>query len=351
MHMHGAPDQKALATLGNITEFSLDWKLKPGEMGSSTHELAITRHFVFVSGQNMDQIAKFDHQGKLLAHYKMPENSRPHGLLVDPKDRLWVSFENTGEVVLLSHEGKILQRIDVKMYPDSGKKTAINTAPHGIGLDADGETIWFTGKRTSTVGKISPDGTVSHFQLETLASLPIYLSASGKNGMWGTSLLGNCIYNVTADGTVREYPIPTSNSRPIAVIADPMEDGMWFTQETGGKIGKIDATGRISEYPVPLVQKNDLLASLCFDDDMNLWVQAYVDDNNNPKPEGNDYLVKLDKSIRQSIGQSLTGVAYSTHVAPSRKVMMHRIKKDALGNLWFTEMMTDKLGKVTLNKE
>ena len=29
--------------------------------------------------------------------------------------------------------------------------------------------------------------------------------------------------------------------------------------------------------------------------------------------------------------------------------MMHRIRMDHLGNLWFTEMHTDKLGKVTLN--
>lgn len=343
------PENKTEITIANITEFSLNWPLKAGEMAGSTHELVISSQFIFVTGQNMNQVAKFDYHGNLLAYYEMPADSGPHGLLIDNKEQLWVSLEFIGEVVRLDDNGKIVQRIDVKMYPNFDKANSINTAPHGIGLDADGETIWFTGKRTSTVGKISPNGQVSHFQLQTLASLPIYLASGNSGGMWGTELLGNCILNVSADGKVHEYAIPTSNSRPIAIIKDPVENCMWFTQEASVKIGKIDAAGNICEYPIPVIQKNDILASLCFDDEMNLWVQVYVD-SNNPKPEGNDYLIKFDKSIRQIIGIEATGVPYTTHIVPSRNVMMHRIKKDNEGNLWFTEMMTDKLGKITLNK-
>ncbi|SHL92465.1 hypothetical protein [Mucilaginibacter sp. OK098] len=350
MNMPGMPvTTTGSSTNANITEFSLDWPLSKGEKPGSTHELVINKEFIFVTGQNMHKVAKFNYAGELLVYYNMPDKSGPHGLLIDKKGHLWVSLEFSGHVVRLDESGNVVQSIDVKIYTGSDHTHPVNTAPHGISLDADGETIWFTGKRTSTIGKISPDGKVTHFQLDTLASLPIFLNAGNGSGMWGTELLGNCILNISPDGKVKEYAIPTTGSRPIAVINDPVENCMWFTQEAGVKIGKIDAHGNISEYPVPAIQKNDILASLCFDDEMNLWVQVYVDFNN-PKPEGNDYIVKFDKSIRQACGVAVTGVPFTTHVVPSRMVMMHRIRKDYEGNLWFTEMMTDRLGKVTLKK-
>jgi virginiamycin B lyase len=331
------------ATLGNITEYSLDW---PSAAHGSTHELAIDARYIYVTGQNMHQIAKCDYEGRVVDYYKMPDGSGPHGILFDKQGRLWVSLEFLGLVVQLDDRGNIIKTIDVRLFTQ-GAKTPINTAPHGIGLGADGETIWFTGKRTSTVGRINSDGRVEHFQLDNLAALPIFLSAGADGTIWGTELLASAILNVSGDGTVREYPIPSSNSRPIAVIPDPTEPFMWFTEEAGVKIGKIDRYGEIIEYPVPALQKNDILASLAFDRDNNLWVQVYVDQNN-PNPSGYDYLLKFDKSIRHIEGSDISGVPFSTHTLPSKKTVMHRIKMDYAGNLWFTEMMTDKLGKITL---
>jgi len=90
-----------------------------------------------------------------------------------------------------------------------------------------------------------------------------------------------------------------------------------------------------------------MLASLVFDDEGHLWVQVYVY-MNNPEPRGYDYILKFDKSIRTLESDDISGVPFTTHTLPSKKVMMHRIRKDAAGNLWFTEMMADRLGKVTL---
>ena len=228
--MPGMQGNTGSSTIANITEFNLNWPLGKGEKPGSTHELVINKEFIFVTGQNMHKVAKFNYAGELLAYYEMPDKSGPHGLLIDNKGRLWVSLEFFGQVVRLDENGKIVQTIDVQMYPNGDKTKPINTAPHGIGLDADGETIWFTGKRTSTIGKISPDGHITHFQLDTLASLPIFLSAGNGSGMWGTELLGNCILNISPKGKVSEYPIPTTGSRPIAVIKDPVENCMWFTE-------------------------------------------------------------------------------------------------------------------------
>jgi len=343
MNMPGMQATSSPSTVGIITEYSLNW---PDGKTASTHELAVGKKFIFVTGQNMHRVAKFDYNGKLHTYYDMPHKSGPHGILIDKKGQLWVSLEFHGKVVRLDEEGCIKEEIDVQLHLDD-EKTVINTAPHGIGLDADGETIWFTGKRTSTIGRIKPDRSVEHFQLNTLAALPIYLSAGADVGIWGTELFGSAILNISHDGVLNEYPIPTTNSRPIAVIADPSAKFMWFTEEAGVKIGKIDMGGNITEYHVPALQKNDILASLAFDHEGNLWVQVYVD-TTNPTPAGYDYIIRFDKSIRDLTTDDLSGVPFTMHTIPSKMSMMHRIKMGHDGNLWFTEMMTDKLGKIQL---
>ena len=347
------PVNNAPKTLRNITEYPLNWPDDGRHTSSdnccSTHELVITSKHVFVSGQNMDKVAQFDLHGNLLNYFDMPLKSGPHGLMLDRQERLWVSLEFAGMVVRLDEHGDIVEEIDVMLYPE-GTKKPINTAPHGICLGVDGETIWFTGKRTSTIGRINPDKTVEHFQIETLGAVPIFLTAGVDDSIWGTELIGNQILKVSAAGVVQEIKIPTLNCRPIGIIPDPSGECMWFTEETGVKIGKIAYDGKawtITEYPVPALQKNDVLASLVFDDEGHLWVQVYVD-MNNPEPTGYDYILKFDKSIRTLESDDISGVPFSTHTIPSKKVMMHRIRKDAAGNLWFTEMMADRLGKVTL---
>ena len=343
MNMPDMPHTHTPTTLGNITEFSLNW---PGKLTGSTHELVMNKEFIFVTGQNMHKVAKFNYKGELLTYYEMPEGSGPHGLLINAKGQLWVSLEFHGLVARLDDDGHIAEEIDVKIHAKGAEKP-INTAPHGIGLDADGETIWFTGKRTSTLGKINPDRSVEHFELPNLSSLPIFLSA-GPGGIWGTELFGSAIlHKPQNEEKVKEFKIPTANSRPIAVIPDPDGSCMWFTEEAGVRVGKIDANGHITEYTIPALQKNDILASLSFDYENNLWVQVYVD-SNNPTPAGYDYIIKIDKSIRELPGNDLSGVPFVTHTIPSKMSMMHRIRMGFDGNLWFTEMMTDKLGKITL---
>jgi virginiamycin B lyase len=130
----------------------------------------------------------------------------------------------------------------------NGNPSEINTRPHGLGIGGDGETIWFTGKATGTVGKIAPDGKVQHFALPTAGSVPIYIRNGPDHNMWATELVGNAIARITPGGNVTEFPIPTSNSRPIAIVPEPGGKAMWFTEEAGNKVGRIDTDGKIVEF-------------------------------------------------------------------------------------------------------
>jgi virginiamycin B lyase len=209
------------------------------KMGS-THEITFDERRkgdLWISGQNYDALVRVAADGRM--HFRqMPEGSGPHGIEFDAEGRLWVTLEFHGRVVALDGEGKTVADYDVRL-DCSGCPEKINTHPHGLGVGADGRTVWFTGKGTGTVGRITPDGRVQHFALPTVGSVPIYIKAGPDGNMWVTELVGNKIARVTPDGWVTEYAIPTANSRPIAIVPGP-DGNMWFSEEAGNKVARID---------------------------------------------------------------------------------------------------------------
>jgi virginiamycin B lyase len=249
--------------------------------------------------------------------------------------------------VRLDQNGRIDKNIDVNLACSTCPKL-IASHPHGMGFAPDMRTIWYTGKATGTVGRITPDGKVQTFQLPTVGSVPIYIKAGPDRNMWVTELVGNVIARVTAEGKgagkVEEFCIPTHNSRPIAIVPGP-DGNMWFSEEAGNKVARIDMLGNITEFSVPMKQPNMILAGLAFDNQKNLWVQQYVDQNN-PAPAGTDYIIKIDKSILTTAPSDLPNSAFTFYPVPTKQTVFHRIIQGPDGNMWFTEMKADKVGKL-----
>ena len=358
------------STYGDVIEFAIRYpETKDSETKDpssahhgSTHEITHHRNgsdVLWVTGQKYDTLVKLATDGRTTL-YVMPPGSGPHGMAFDAAGRLWLTLEFVGKIARLDKRtlefaGKIVRlnehgnNVDEYNVCLKGNPGEINTHPHGLGIGGDGETIWFTGKATGTVGKIAPDGKVQHFALPTVGSVPIYIRNGPDNNMWATELVGNAIARITPGGNVDEYQIPTSNSRPIAIVPEPGGKAMWFTEEAGNKVGRINTEGKVEivEYSVPRSQENVLLAGLSFDDENNLWVQQYVN-HNVPTLGGTDYLVKIDKAILTADPSDIMGVPFTFYPVPSNDTMMHRIIRGPDGNMWFTEMNTDKVGRLSL---
>jgi virginiamycin B lyase len=347
------------STYGNVIEFAIVYPEpkhpsspetkhpSPAHHGS-THEITHHRNgsdVLWVTGQKYDTLVKLTTDGQT-SIYSMPAGSGPHGMAFDAAGRLWLTLEFAGKIARLDENGNIVDK-DVYNVCLNGNPSEINTHPHGLGIGGDGETIWFTGKATGTVGRIAPDRKVQHFALPTAGSVPIYIRNGPDHNMWATELVGNAIARITPGGDVTEFPIRTYNSRPIAIVPEPGGKAMWFTEEAGNKVGRIDTDGKIVEYSVPRSQENVLLAGLSFDHENNLWVQQYVN-HNVPTLGGTDYLVKIDKAILTANPSDIMGVPFTFYPVPSEDTMMHRIIRGPDGNMWFTEMNTDKVGRLSL---
>lgn len=341
--------------IGTVTEYAIKYPdppmiMKCGHHGSSsgsTHEITFNQNGgaeIWITGQNEDAVVRVPLDGKPMIFYKMPVGSGPHGIEFDAEGRVWVTLEFAGKVVRLDSKGKIDKEYDVNLSCSTCPQK-IDTHPHGMGFGPDGKTIWYTGKSTGTVGRIAPDGRINTFGLPTVGSVPIYVKAGPDGNMWVTELVGNMIARVTPDGKVDEFCIPTHNSRPIAIVPDPDGHGMWFTEEAGNKVARIDHDGNFTEFPVPMTQGNVILAGLAFDSQRNLWVQQYVDQNN-PSPAGPDHIIKIDKAILTAAPSDISRIPITFYEVPTAETVFHRIIQGPDGNMWFTEMKADKVGKL-----
>ncbi|MES2444989.1 MAG: hypothetical protein V4574_19360 [Pseudomonadota bacterium] len=360
MHMEHC-EMPASTSSSRVVEFPLDW---PGSKekghagpachptgGGSTHEIIYDRNggtVFWVSGQAYDCIARVTLDGEA-EYFKMDEGRAPHGMAYDHEGRLWLTFEGTGHLAQIGTDGKVVgDPVDVAIYPSTGGR--INTRPHGLGVASDG-ALWFTGKLTNTMGRVT-GREVQHFALPTFGAVPIYIAAGADGDVWCTALSNGRIGHVTRDGIATDYPIPTGNSRPIAIVPAPDGKAFWFTEEAGGKVGRIDLPfdpkRPFVEFPVPLTQSNAILGALAFDKDGALWVQQYVNPpGGGAMPTANDYIVKLT-GIEQAQDGDMTGVGIEYFKAPSKGSVMHRIIQGPDGNIWFTELGLNQVGRVAL---
>jgi len=319
----------------------------------STHEITSNAKggpYMWITGQNYDYVVRVSEDGAT-TFYKMPDKSGPHGIEFDESGRMWVTLEFKGQIVRLDATGNIDRTIDVRLDCPTCTDGKLNTSPHGMGFGADGKTIWFTGKATGTIGKVTQEGKITTYALGTVGSVPIYVRAGNDGTMWATELVGNAIARIAADGTVSEFRIPTHNSRPIAIVPEPGSNAMWFSEEAGNRVARIAPDGAITEYPVPMAQSNVILAGLAFDGNKNLWVQQYINQNDptpaQPSPAGADYVIRIDKSILTTAPADISRVPMTYYRVPTAQTVMHRVVQGPDGKIWFTELGANKVGKLT----
>ena len=81
------------------------------------------------------------------------------------------------------------------------------------------------------------------------AGLPAAVAGGAQRRHLVQRVRSGQIGRITMDGEVTEYPIPTPNCEPRAMVTHP--DGhIWFVETKANALGRIDAQGRVTEWPV-----------------------------------------------------------------------------------------------------
>lgn len=392
-------DETCDLKLNTICDFVIKYpkksSIKPPSLSGSTHEIAFQVKDkksrdgkLWITGQNYDQLVAIDinklKKGEeAFSFYQLPQGSGPHGIVFDEQGNLWVALEFAGKVIRLDPaklnsvrpieygDPAIIENHDVGLYGCTKENKQgetffhctneeINTNPHGLAINNDDHTVWYTGKATGTLGRIKDDQ-VESFPISRVnnpdaivGSVPIYIKTDSQGNIWFTEWVGNAIGVIKKNETVaKEFKISTPNSRPIMIVEEPGHTNMWFTEAAGNKVGRITPDGSISEFSIPKPQDNVSLAGLVFDSNKNLWVQQYVQQDINVDQTcqfGYDYLVKIDKKILESSPSDIGKISFESYKVPTCGTVMHRINLGPDGNLWFTELNTDKIGVLSLTK-
>jgi virginiamycin B lyase len=247
--------------------------------------------------------------------FAMEAASGPHGIRFDAQGVLWVTLEFKNSIVALDGAGRVQHEYPIPQ-PGAG--------PHGLWIDPDGHTVWWTGKAGDVIGRLDP--TAARMQVYPLPAhsghaSPIYIAPGPDNDMWFTELDGSRVGRITEDGHIDEFPTPTASSRPIALVSHGGR--IWFTEESGHAYADVDAAGNITEHPLPRPDAQP--TGIAFDRSGALWI-GYS------KPD--------------MIARILPSGAAKEFPLLTTDAVIHRVTAGPDGGMWFTELAADKLGRV-----
>lgn len=130
------------------------------------------------------------------------------------------------------------------------------TRPEAIVAGPDGN-LWFAGVQdvsggfADVVGKVTPSGEVTEFQLDThSANLGLSDIAVGPDGnLWFTVGGRPEVGRITTAGEVTEFELPAAGAKPASIVAGP-DGNLWFTEWEGGKVGRVTPSGEVTEFPL-----------------------------------------------------------------------------------------------------
>src|SRR5262245_55389529 len=125
--------------------------------------------------------------------------------------------------------------------------------PEGIAAGADGN-LWFTERYTSQLGKMTPAGTFTIFNLPGSNQIPTDITAGPNGALWFTypkstpPLNGGQIGRITTAGAKTFFTIPWVGD-PEAITTGP-DGNLWFADHVASALGRVTTAGVMTKFPV-----------------------------------------------------------------------------------------------------
>jgi streptogramin lyase len=186
----------------------------------------------------------------------LTESTFSGALTAGPDGNVWFSAKDDG-----GEDKRVIGKIT-----EGGKPTEyeVPAGAESIATGADGN-VWFA--EADGVGKITPQGQVTSFNLPAGKGEPTALTAGPDGNVWFVTKEPSAVGRITPAGAVTMYPL-SGAGQPNSIAAGPVGE-LWFTQPDAARIGRITATGEESEFPLP--DPSARPGSIALGADGNLW--------------------------------------------------------------------------------
>ena len=205
--------------------------------------------------------------------------------------------------------------------PPSVPEQMETMAPFAISVGPDGN-IWFSGLRSSKIGRVSPTAEISSFDLGN-GALADRLTAGPDNAIWFTDPAGNRIGRLGLEGTTAYVPLPTPESGPAGIV-NASDGNLWFTEHAVDRVGRLTPLGALTEFELPY---GGGPAGIAEGADGRLYIAENV---------GN----RIDRMTMEGWVEKIP--------LPSSGARPDSVVRAADGSIWFTEFAAGKVGRLTM---
>ena len=252
-----------------------------------------------------------------ITEYPSPNTmSTPLQVAIDREANIWFGEFTAGKVVRFS-QGK-MQAFTIK--PAKG--------PMNMWASPIDGSIWLSALGNYIV-KISSQGKSTTYPIPSSQSMPMGTTGDSQGNIWFSEEFTNKIGVVRNTGYIDEYTIPTQSSKPTGLTVDQY-DNVWFTESAANKIGVLRKNGNFNEYPLPAGSKP-----------MGI---------NYSSTQKSQSLIWFTASSGNQIGSITQDGVIKLYSIPTASSMPEMIMEDAYGNVWFTETMSSKIGRLTADR-
>jgi streptogramin lyase len=237
----------------------------------------------------------------------------PYSIAAGPDGNLWFTERARAWIGRMGIDGVLNNEYDVSSVFGGGP-VDITTGPDG--------NLWFT-ESISQVSKLTPSGLQTAFGLYYDGPAGITAGPDGKIWFVTTKSGEAKICSMTLDGVNANYG-DYGQLEGLSDIVSGLDGNLWFTERGG--IGKITTTGSITQYALPTLPGAP---------------QAIV-----PARNGN---LLVTTGPGNGIAEiTPNGLIVSHLVLPTAASYPTSMTIDARGNLWFTELHGNRIGRLTL---
>jgi streptogramin lyase len=189
-------------------------------------------------------------------------NSGPWGIAAGPGSKLWFTQNSVTGLGSITADSFLIS--ELPSLPVAGDLRGIAEGPDG--------NLWVAqAGSTGKIARITPAGSVTEWDAHPSGSFPVDITAGPDGNMWFVSQSPEFVGRITPDGTITHFSVGlTPNSDLSSITAGP-DGALWFTQSADpGRIGRITTAGVITEYSAglsPNMAPSDITAG----PDGNLW--------------------------------------------------------------------------------
>jgi virginiamycin B lyase len=248
-------------TLGAIMKFGLTGKAEiyaTPTSGSNPEAIALNGKSMYFTEWTTPCTGSINAKGQIKEYATPLGETQSTGMIAGSDGAAWFVTDYSG-IGRVTAKGK-----DKQYYfgDDSAQPTAITLGPD--------KNIWFIENQGDYVGKITPAGVVTEYNVNTGGGSYSFGITAGSDGrIWFADAHNKRIGAINTDGTGLTYYAAGLTGTPISIVGGP--DGNLYFGETSAAVGRITTAGVISEYAFKPTLSSFPILSIVVGPDKNIW--------------------------------------------------------------------------------